>query len=62
MFGAVAAGSACGGYDTIGDAAHAMARVKSESYKPNLDAASAYKELYQAYLELHDYFGRGVSL
>src|SRR5690606_9655294 len=34
MFAAVAAGSARGGYDTIVDAAKAMARVKDETFKP----------------------------
>lgn len=59
MYGAVAAGSARGGYDNIVDAAAAMARVREETYKPIPEHAAVYEELYREYSELHDYFGRG---
>ncbi|MFD0713884.1 ribulokinase [Paenibacillus sp. GCM10027626] len=61
MFGAVAAGSAAGGYDSIVEAAAKMARLREETYKPNPAHTAVYDELYKQYLELHDYFGRGAS-
>lgn len=61
MFGAVAAGVNAGGYLTIADAAQKMARVKSECYVPNKENVTLYDELYQAYVRLHDYFGRGIN-
>jgi L-ribulokinase len=59
MFGAVAAGKAAGGYDSIYEATPKMARLKRESYKPNPAAHKVYDELYGEYVKLHDYFGRG---
>jgi L-ribulokinase len=59
MFGAVAAGKAAGGYDTIFEAAPKMARLKRQTYKPNPKAQAAYDRLYADYVTLHDYFGRG---
>ncbi|MCZ8518136.1 MULTISPECIES: ribulokinase [Paenibacillus] len=59
MFGAVAAGSAQGGYDSIVDAAAAMARVREETFKPIPANVAVYEKLYQEYGKLHDYFGRG---
>jgi L-ribulokinase len=61
MFGAVAAGKAAGGYDTIQDAAAVMAKVKDYTYKPIPANATAYKKLYAEYKILHDYFGRGAN-
>ncbi len=59
MHGAVAAGKAAGGYDTIVEAAHHMARLRDESYEPNLEAKQTYDRLYADYVILHDTFGRG---
>lgn len=59
MFGAVAAGSAQGGYDSIVDAAKYMAHVREETLKPIPENAAIYEQLYQEYNKLHDYFGRG---
>ena len=59
MFGAVAAGQAAGGYASILDAAHKMARLKKQTFKPNPQAQKVYDQLYPEYLALHDYFGRG---
>lgn len=59
MHGAVAAGAAAGGYDTIVDAAKNMARLREECYRPNLQNKALYDRLYAEYLTLHDYFGRG---
>lgn len=61
MFGTVAAGAAEGGHDTIVDAAAAMARLRDERYEPNPEHRAVYDELYEAYRELHDHFGRGAS-
>ncbi len=61
MFGALAAGKAGGGYDSITEAAEHMAKVKDVVYKPNADNAAAYDELYAEYVQLHDYFGRGAN-
>ena len=61
MFGAVAAGSAKGGYDSIVDAAEKMARVREETYKPIPENVAVYEKLYQEYSKLHDYFGRGEN-
>lgn len=59
MFGAVAAGMARGGYDSIMDAAKSMAKVKDKYYKPNPANVKLYDKLYSEYRLLHDYFGRG---
>jgi L-ribulokinase len=59
MFGAVAAGKAKGGFDTIQDAAAVMARVKDTVYRPIPDNVAVYNELFDEYRQLHDYFGRG---
>ncbi|NLX70659.1 MAG: ribulokinase [Clostridiales bacterium] len=59
MFGAVAAGKERGGYDSIVDAARAMARVKDIVYKPVPENVRMYDKLYAEYKILHDYFGRG---
>jgi L-ribulokinase len=61
MFGAVAAGKANGGYDSIYDAAPIMGKLKEETFKPNLDAKKVYDKLFAEYLALHDYFGRGAN-
>ena len=61
MFGAVAAGSRAGGYDTIVDAAKNMARLTDEEYQPIRDHQIIYNRLYAEYLRIHDYFGRGEN-
>jgi L-ribulokinase len=61
MFGAVAAGKAAGGYDTIFEAARRMARLKDETFKPIPDNQRVYEQLYAEYVRLHDYFGRGEN-
>ncbi|NLO83288.1 MAG: ribulokinase [Clostridiales bacterium] len=61
MFGAVAAGKERGGYDSIVDAAKAMARVKDIVYKPVPENVRMYDKLYAEYKILHDYFGRGAN-
>jgi L-ribulokinase len=61
MFGAVAAGADAGGYDTIQEAAAAMARLKDQVYEPITDNVAVYDLLYREYVRLHDYFGRGEN-
>jgi L-ribulokinase len=59
MHGAVAAGAAAGGYDTIGAAARKMARVQKLTYRPDARRHAVYNQLFAEYHTLHDYFGRG---
>jgi L-ribulokinase len=59
MFGAVAAGSEAGGYDSIVDASHRMADLGSASCEPISAHLSTYRELYREYVRLHDLLGRG---
>ena len=59
MHGAVAAGAAAGGYNTIQEAAAKMAGVRRKVYHPVAAAHAAYERLYGEYERLHDYFGRG---
>jgi L-ribulokinase len=59
MFGAVAAGRAAGGYDTIFEAARHMASLKDTVYRPVAEHKAVYDEIYAEYVLLHDYFGRG---
>jgi L-ribulokinase len=61
MFGAVAAGKAAGGYDSIFDAAKKMARVKDEMFRPIPENQRVYAKLFAEYELLHDYFGRGAN-
>ncbi len=59
MFGAVAAGAAAGGYDSIVDASRRMAHLGEETYRPTAEHHAVYEELYREYVRLHDLFGRG---
>ncbi len=61
MHGAVAAGKAAGGYDSITDAARQMARVQKLTFKPHGHCHEIYNRLYADYRTLHDYFGRGAN-
>jgi L-ribulokinase len=61
MFGAVAAGKAAGGYDTIYAASQTMAHLRKETYTPIPDHKAVYDQLYAEYVQLHDYFGRGEN-
>jgi L-ribulokinase len=61
MFGAVAAGKASGGYDSIYDATRVMAHLKDDMYIPIPQHQQVYDLLYAEYLTLHDYFGRGEN-
>jgi L-ribulokinase len=59
MFGAAAAGSELGGYDSIVVASRRMAYLGHETYEPIDAHHSVYLELYREYVRLHDLFGRG---
>lgn len=61
MFGAVAAGKAAGGFDSIYAAAEVMAHLKEEAYVANPENQAVYEQLYREYVVLHDYFGRGAN-
>ena len=59
MLGAVAAGRAAGGWDTIAEAAAHMGGLREEVYRPHPAAHAVYDRLYAEYARLHDWFGRG---
>ena len=61
MFGAVAAGKAAGGYDTIFEASQKMAHLRDERYIPIPEHQAVYEKLFQEYRILHNYFGRGEN-
>lgn len=61
MFGAVAAGKANGGFDSIFEASQKMAHLRSDSFKPIPENRAIYEKLFAEYLLLHDYFGRGEN-
>ena len=61
MYGAVAAGQARGGYDSIFDAAGVMPRLRDEPYRPDAACHGTYTRLYEEFVRLHDYFGRGEN-
>ncbi|RDY32107.1 ribulokinase [Lachnotalea glycerini] len=58
LFGAVAAGSRNGGYDTIEEASEKMSRLEDRMYSPIQENAVIYDELYKEYKMMHDYFGK----
>lgn len=62
MFGAVAAGQAAGGFDTIIDAAEHIERVGEEVFYPNEANVETYNELYEKYIKLYNYFGKENTL
>ena len=61
MFGAYAAGSAAGGFDSLTDAAKAMAKTKEVRHKLNAQRHATYQKLLAEYRCLLDYFGRGEN-
>lgn len=61
IFGAVAAGSSRGGYDSPFDAAKVMGKLKDTVYLPIEENSRVYDKLYEEYSILHDYFGRGEN-
>lgn len=61
MWGAVAAGSAAGGYDNILRASEKMAHLREDRYIPHPEAKKVYDKLFNEYKQLHDTFGRGQN-
>jgi L-ribulokinase len=59
MFGAVAAGVDAGGHDSITAAAERMTSFKEVVYRPDPQRHERYNQLFEEYVQLHDYFGRG---
>jgi L-ribulokinase len=59
MFGAVAAGAAAGGFDSVVEASRQMAHLGETRYRPDPGRHGVYEELFAEYLRLHDLFGRG---
>jgi len=59
ILGAVAAGKERGGYNSIPEAAKVTIKIKSEPVRPIPENSAIYDRLYNEYLILHDYFGRG---
>ncbi len=58
MFGAVAAGTDGGGYDSIVTASRRMAHLRDDRYRPRAEHRAVYDDLYREYVRLHDLFGR----
>ncbi len=61
IFGAVAAGSAAGGYDSVEDARDRMTGLKDVIYEPISENVEIYDRLYKEYKTLHDTFGLGEN-
>ena len=61
MFGALAAGSKLGGYDSIEEAVACMASCEEKTYIPIPKNVEVYNRLFAEYQKLHDYFGRGEN-
>jgi L-ribulokinase len=57
IMGAVVAGKAAGGYDTVEEAQAKMCGVKTKVYKPSRRRHFVYNALYKLYSQLHDSFG-----
>jgi L-ribulokinase len=56
---AIHAAVAAGAYPDVQAAAAAMGRRQRAAYRPDPARSAAYDPLYQEYVALHDYFGRG---
>jgi len=52
---------AAGAYDNIYDAMEHMHCLDEGMYYPDPARAATYEKMYQEYLRLHDYFGRGAN-
>ncbi|HPD31957.1 MAG TPA: FGGY-family carbohydrate kinase, partial [Phycisphaerae bacterium] len=57
IFGAVVAGSATGGYDSVEAAQARMCGLKPKLYKPDAKRHEVYNQLFKLYRQLHDAFG-----
>jgi len=61
MHAAVAAGAEAGGYRTIVEAAAHMAHLADKVYRPIPEHQPLYDRLYNEYVRLYTYFGRGEN-
>ena len=61
IFGALAAGHAGGGYDTLAEAVKHMAPEEAISFQPDAASHAVYRRLFAEYRRLYDYFGRGEN-
>ena len=59
IYAALAAGPSRGGYASFNEACEAMGSPIYTVYHPNPAASAVYDRLYEQYMILHDYFGRG---
>lgn len=59
ILGSVVAGSKHGGYDSIQEASRVMGGVDESEYVPNPANHAVYNKLYEEYLQMHDYLGKG---
>lgn len=61
LFGAVAAGSVLGGYDSVREASAAMKQAFSKTYMPIKQNVDIYSKLYNEYSKLYNYFGKETN-
>lgn len=61
MLGALAAGRAAGGFDSLTEAAQSMVASTGEVYQPNAANNAIYQQLFAEYKRLHDTFGLGEN-
>ncbi len=61
VYGAAAAGRERGGYDSVFEAVEHMVTPPETVYLPERANEDVYNRLYEQYVLLHDYFGRGGS-
>jgi L-ribulokinase len=59
---AIHAAVAAGAYPDVPTAAKSMGKVRRGVHLPDEERAKAYDQLFEVYLELHDYFGRHTRL
>ena len=57
IFGAVVAGAAAGGYDSVEAAQAKMCGLKPTVYKPDAKRHEVYNQIFKLYRQLHDAFG-----
>ncbi|HSW47160.1 MAG TPA: ribulokinase [Phycisphaerae bacterium] len=57
IFGAVVAGAAAGGYDSVEEAQKKMTGLKPKVYEPDRGRNHVYNGLFKLYRQLHDAFG-----
>jgi L-ribulokinase len=57
IFGAVVAGAAAGGYDSVEAAQARMCGLRPKVCKPDADRHEVYNQLFKLYRQLHDAFG-----